>query len=128
METVMHEGKAYKKVERHAKEGDKFVLYTGGSALLTGGKIYEIKRFDYAGDPQIIDDDGDEYDLCTSAYYSVLEPVESSGTITVLSVTPPTEKTYTLVVSDSFLAKAAEALAKAGNDALSELITEIRQQ
>ncbi|MBR8661169.1 hypothetical protein [Brevibacillus sp. NL20B1] len=103
MELVMHEGKAYKRVARHAKDGDQFVVYIGNSPHLTNGKVYAISRFDVHGDPQVIDDDGDEYDLCDPDDYHVLEPV-GDDSIVLLSVTPPAEKTYTISVKDSALA------------------------
>lgn len=132
MEIVMHEGKAYKAVRRHAREGDQFVVITGvESSYLTEGKVYEIKTFDWCDDPQIVDDGGDDYDLCESGCYAVLEPVDvhiEDSSITLLSVTPPIEKTYTLVVTDGFLERIEDALAHLGDVEAHALITQIREQ
>ncbi|WP_025846574.1 hypothetical protein [Brevibacillus agri] len=112
MEIVMHEGETYKKVARHAEKGDRFVVYNGYSGYLTVGKVYTIDHFDGEGDPQVIDDEGDEYDLHDHHEYLVLEPVADES-IVLVSVTPPLEKSYTIVVKDSALAVIERALAEA---------------
>lgn len=127
MEIVVHEGRRYQAVERHAKEGDKFVVYRATSPYLTKGKVYAITYFDSASDPQVIDNEGDEYDLSDTDNYLVLEPLASEP-ITLISVVPPVEKSYTLAITDGVLAKIETALATAGFEDIRETIAGIRNQ
>src|SRR5690606_30949749 len=57
----------YRKVDREAKDGD-VIRFNDESDYVTRGGFYEVVRVDNAGDPQILDNDGDEYDLCGDDY------------------------------------------------------------
>jgi hypothetical protein len=52
----------YRKVDRKAKVGDFLLFESGTSEYLTDGKYYEVTRIDDAGDAQVIDDEGDNWD------------------------------------------------------------------
>ncbi|UMR33998.1 hypothetical protein MJ749_14975 [Paenibacillus polymyxa] len=56
-------GVKYRKVDRDAQVGD-IIRYEGDSSWVTNGAFYAITRLVGADDPQIVDNDGDEYDLC----------------------------------------------------------------
>ncbi|WP_263560511.1 hypothetical protein [Paenibacillus polymyxa] len=56
-------GVKYCKVDRDAQVGD-IIRYMDDSSWVTNGAFYAITRLDGADDPQIVDNDGDEYDLC----------------------------------------------------------------
>ena len=57
-------GDKYRKVERAAVEGDIVkITDTDIPSFVIHGAFYEVKRIDSYGDPRIIDEDGDEYDL-----------------------------------------------------------------
>lgn len=127
MEIVIHEGKAYKKVDRPARAGDTFLILTDESPYMTVGKVYEITSIDSDGDPRVNDNDGDDT-WVNEGDYAILEPVDPTGPITLLSVTPPIEKTYTLVVTDGFLERIEDALAHLGDVEAHALITQIREQ
>ncbi|WP_419884867.1 hypothetical protein [Paenibacillus sp. B-A-8] len=56
----------YRKVDRSAREGD-VIVFTDEDEIerfLTLGKPYVVTEIDWAGDPQITDDDGDDFDAC----------------------------------------------------------------
>jgi len=58
----------YRKVDRKAKVGDVIKYTDESSSYLTSGEFYEVVRMDSYDDPQIIDNDGDEYDLAGDDY------------------------------------------------------------
>lgn len=127
----MHEGKAYRKTERFVREGDELLIVTqiDDEGELTEGKVYKINRVDYDGDPRVYDDDG--YDVWVSkGNYAILEPVTVYGPVTLLDVTPPVEKSYTLAVTDGVLAEIQQALEIAGADfrETRNIIASIRKQ
>ncbi|WP_338532618.1 hypothetical protein RBB83_17415 [Paenibacillus peoriae] len=69
-------GVKYRKVERDARSGD-IIRYTGADDYVTTGAFYEVTHLDTFGDPQINDDDGNNYDLCGEdfvVYSKVSEP------------------------------------------------------
>lgn len=66
---LIYNGEKYRKVtDRDVRESDFVVFSDEDRSYLTKGKPYEIVRFDSWGDPQIIDNDGDEFDLCGKEY------------------------------------------------------------
>ena len=57
-------GDKYRKVWRDAVEGDILKITDRDMpSFVVSGAFYEVKRIDSYGDPRIIDEDGDEYDL-----------------------------------------------------------------
>jgi ribosomal protein L21E len=68
---VIVEGVEYRKVEREAAVGD-IVRITDEDALdssyVTHNGFYRVNRLDFADDPQIKDNDDDEFDLCGWTY------------------------------------------------------------
>jgi hypothetical protein len=56
-------GVKYRKVDRDAQVGD-IIRYNDDSSYVTKGEFYAVTRLDGADDPQIVDNDGDEHDLC----------------------------------------------------------------
>ncbi|OAJ75132.1 hypothetical protein AYJ08_05810 [Brevibacillus sp. SKDU10] len=95
METIVHEGKLYRKVEREAKPGDEFIQITESGRDLTQGKVYMIAGFDSFGDAEFYDDAGGCRDSSTKEYV-VLVPLTKQEPITLISTTPAVEKTYTI--------------------------------
>jgi len=64
-------GVKYRKVERSAKVGDiiKIKETLGETAgHITSGAFYAVDSVDYVNDPQITNNDGDEYDTCGDTY------------------------------------------------------------
>src|SRR5690606_11434320 len=57
----------YRKVDREAKLGD-VIRYNDDNGYVTRGGFYEVVDIDWNDDPQIIDNDGDEYDLAGDDY------------------------------------------------------------
>ncbi|MGF7045736.1 uncharacterized protein YodC (DUF2158 family) [Paenibacillus sp. DS2015] len=75
----------YRKVERDVKAGDivKVLDEDGNDSLyVTHGAFYKVDEVDICGDPQITDDDGDEYDLSDYRYevYEKVTEVPSAPT------------------------------------------------
>lgn len=71
--------KVYRKVtDREPRVGD-FVKYSEEINDVTPNKYYEIIEIDFAGDPQIIDDEGDEYDTAGDDYevYELVTKLET---------------------------------------------------
>jgi hypothetical protein len=71
-------GQKYRKVDREAQSGD-IVKITDEDApnYIKDGAFYAVEYVDSSGDPQITDEDGDEYDLCSTdfeVYEKVTEP------------------------------------------------------
>jgi exosome complex RNA-binding protein Csl4 len=82
---------AYRKVEgRDPKDGD-FVKFddefAAEKSYFTVGKYYEITEIDEYGDPQIVDDDGDEYDTGGDGF-KVFEKVSLDKRIKTPEVEP----------------------------------------
>ncbi|MGG4453179.1 hypothetical protein [Brevibacillus porteri] len=67
----------YNEVKRAAKEGDFVLFREAPCSYLTAGKPYEVTEIDSADDPQIIDDEGDEYNTCGDDFV-VLEKITDS--------------------------------------------------
>ncbi|MBY0023795.1 hypothetical protein J2W97_000819 [Paenibacillus jamilae] len=70
-------GVKYRKVDRDAQVGDIIRYMDDESSYVTTGAFYEVTRIDEFGDPQIVDNDGDEHDLCGEefeVYTKVAEP------------------------------------------------------
>lgn len=58
-------GQKYHKVDRSAKAGDIVKITDDGApSCVVEGAFYQVKRIDSCGDPYIVDEDGDDYDLC----------------------------------------------------------------
>ncbi|MDN9010030.1 hypothetical protein [Brevibacillus laterosporus] len=95
METIIHEGKLYRKAARDAKPGDEFIQITKSRRNLTQGKVYMIAGFDSFGDAEFYDDAGRCRDSSLQNYV-VLEPLTKQEPITLISTTPAVEKTYTI--------------------------------
>ncbi len=78
---VVIEGATYRKVDRAAAAGDVVKITeedAHDSGALTFDAFYRVERMDSAHDPQIIDNYGDEMDLCGwefEVYEKVSEPV-----------------------------------------------------
>ncbi|ETT64906.1 hypothetical protein BSK66_07800 [Paenibacillus odorifer] len=81
----------FRKVDRKAQAGDIVKITEDDMPrYVIEGAFYEVDSVDSHGDPQIIDEDGDEYDLCGHSFevYEALTPVfaevaaESTGEIT----------------------------------------------
>ncbi|QDX93601.1 hypothetical protein EEL30_15625 [Brevibacillus laterosporus] len=63
--------------DREAQVGD-YVLYDVSlRSYIEEGKPYEVVRVDSCDDPQIIDEDGDEFDTAYSGAYELLEKIGS---------------------------------------------------
>ncbi|MDH2332458.1 hypothetical protein [Paenibacillus polymyxa] len=71
-------GVKYRKVDRDAQIGD-IIRYEGDSDYVTKDAFYAVTRFDSAGDPQIVDNDGDEYDLCGEDFVVYAKVSETTG-------------------------------------------------
>ncbi|MEC0328738.1 hypothetical protein P4H42_03755 [Paenibacillus macerans] len=67
---ITFEGDKYRKVGRDAKEGDviKITEPDDEDDPITVGGLYRIESVDWNGDPQITDNDGNEFDTCGSTY------------------------------------------------------------
>ncbi|WP_404303542.1 hypothetical protein [Paenibacillus sp. DP01] len=61
-------GVKYRKVDRDAQVGDIIRYMDDESSYVTTGAFYEVTRIDEFGDPQIVDNDGDEHDLCGEGF------------------------------------------------------------
>ncbi|UNL92810.1 hypothetical protein CPY53_04215 [Paenibacillus polymyxa] len=62
-------GVKYRKVvDRDAQVGDIIRYMDDESSYVTTGAFYEVTRIDECGDPQIVDNDGDEHDLCGEGF------------------------------------------------------------
>ncbi|TPG88125.1 hypothetical protein EEL32_10190 [Brevibacillus laterosporus] len=50
-ETIVHEGKLYRKVDRRVKKGDRYVTPKKNrfNADLTKGKVYELQKDEWEG-------------------------------------------------------------------------------
>ncbi|MGG4217539.1 hypothetical protein ABEW32_04815 [Paenibacillus jamilae] len=71
-------GVKYRKVvDRDAQVGDIIRYMDDESSYVTTGAFYEVTRIDEFGDPQIVDNDGDEHDLCGEEFevYAVVSEV-----------------------------------------------------
>jgi len=79
-DTITFEGATWRKVDRDVREGDA-IKFTGKGrrSYLTGAELYVVDRVDSCDDPQITDDDGDDYDA-GSADYEVYEKVAEEKT------------------------------------------------
>lgn len=77
---VMVNGRAYRKVDRSAREGD-VIVFTEEADYVTEGKPYLVNEIDSADDAQITDDDGDDFDTCAKEF-------EVYEKVTQVSVTP----------------------------------------
>lgn len=78
---VTIDGMVYTKVGREAAVGDVLRM-PGRYSFITDGGFYEVTRIDGAGDPQIIDDDGDEYDTCSDDFEVYAKVKPQDGEIT----------------------------------------------
>lgn len=80
---VTIDGATYRKVDRSAQEGDVVRITDEedeAPSYVHSGSFYEVVRLDDAGDVQIIDEDGDEYDLGASDItFEVYEKVEQEA-------------------------------------------------
>jgi hypothetical protein len=76
VERISVDGTEYEKVERKAEKGD-VIRYTGGSRYVTHGGFYAVTGIDWANDPLIIDNDGDNYDLTSAYNYEVFAKVSA---------------------------------------------------
>jgi len=74
-ETIEYNGVKYAKSDEDAVKGD-IIRFEDDRSYVTNGAFYEVTRIDSSNDPQIIDNDGDEYDLCGKEY-TVFKRVES---------------------------------------------------
>ncbi|MBJ6364198.1 hypothetical protein ACFOQM_23545 [Paenibacillus sp. GCM10012307] len=77
---IVIEGETYRRVDRNAALGD-VVKITDEEArevgVLTFDAFYRVERVDRADDPHVLDNDGDDYDLCGwdyEVYEKVTEP------------------------------------------------------
>lgn len=69
----------YRKVERAAKAGDVIkITDSDATSYVIEGAFYEVKRLDPYDDPQIIGEDGDEFDAA-GVGYEVYEKVAESA-------------------------------------------------
>ncbi|EMT54756.1 hypothetical protein I532_04090 [Brevibacillus borstelensis AK1] len=79
-DTIVHDGKRYRKVDRPVREGDAFIIpkMRQYPQDLTEGKVYRLNR-DFDGDPFFYDDVDDEryLPIAENDVY-VLEPVETA--------------------------------------------------
>lgn len=68
-ETITFEGAEWRKVDRDVRAGDA-IKFTDEdrSSYLTESELYVVDRIDSCDDPQITDDDGDEYDAGCEDY------------------------------------------------------------
>lgn len=77
VERVVIEGVTYERTDDSAKVGDIIRIGDEDVDFLTDGGYYEVVRVDSYGDPQIIDDDGDEHDTADlSDVYTVFRRVD----------------------------------------------------
>ncbi|MGG1445047.1 hypothetical protein ABE354_23945 [Brevibacillus laterosporus] len=109
MDTITHEGKLYRMVERKAKAGDKFIQIIKSDLDLSSGRVYAITGFDPGGDAEFYDNVGD-YRNTYNKKYVVLEPVTETAPITLISTTPAIEKTYTIQLTEHTMGELINAL------------------
>lgn len=78
-DTITFEGATWRKVDRDVREGDA-IKFTdeGRRSYLTDAGLYVVDHVDSCDDPQITDDDGDDYDA-GSDDYEVYEKVADSA-------------------------------------------------
>ena len=62
-ERIQYNGADYVKFDEKAVKGD-IIRFDDSSRCINTGAFYEVTRIDRHGDPQIIDEENDEYDLC----------------------------------------------------------------
>lgn len=83
-ETIAFEGATWRKVDRDVREGDA-IKFTNDSrrSYLADAELYVVNYVDSCDDPQITDDDGDDYDA-GGVDYEVYEKVteEKAETVT----------------------------------------------
>lgn len=86
---VEYEGKTYKLTEEKAREGDLVRFYRRPYSFITRNGFYLVSRLNSHGDAQIIDDDGDEFDMCGEEFevYAPLEEPKKEATIEYEEVT-----------------------------------------
>jgi hypothetical protein len=71
---IVHEGKKYRKVDRKASVGDRYLIITRATGPhFTEGKVYAITEF-YKDLPEVVDNSGTKIPIIDSRYV-VLEPV-----------------------------------------------------
>lgn len=71
-------GVQYREVKREAEVGD-FILYREAPGpYLTEGKPYKVVEIDSANDPQIVDDEGNEYDTCGDDFVVLEKSTDSA--------------------------------------------------
>ncbi|MCZ0847931.1 hypothetical protein O0536_25175, partial [Brevibacillus laterosporus] len=110
MGTITHEGKLYRKVERRAKEGDRWIVPKHSERDVTAGKVYPVMDFSVKGNPKILDDVLALNAIIYDIY--VLEPVSADPTesIMLISTTPAVEKTYTILLTEHTMGELINAL------------------
>ncbi|MGF9711672.1 hypothetical protein [Paenibacillus naphthalenovorans] len=79
-ERIQYDGVEYVKSDKDAVAGDIIRFEEGGYDYVTRGAYYEVTRIDDAGDAQIINDEGDEFDT-RGDYFIVFKRVEAAADI-----------------------------------------------
>ncbi|NOU98445.1 hypothetical protein [Paenibacillus planticolens] len=88
-ERIQYNGAEYVKSDEAAVVGD-IIRFDDSSSCVTTGGFYEVTRIDSFDDPQVTDDDGDEFDLCGNDF-TVFKRVEAA-----VAPTPPESPAPTL--------------------------------
>lgn len=114
------EDATYRKVDRDAREGDVIVIteLDDEDAEVTVGKPYVVERIDWAGDPQITDNGGDEYDTAGDEF-DVYEKV--SGAVAEVPAQQYREVKRKAAVGERI--KIVEAFHTYGNYAIGDELT-----
>lgn len=72
-------GEKYRKVERDVREGDVIKITETDVSHIEEGGFYAVDYVDGAGDPQITDEDGDEYDAGSDSFEVYEKVAEESA-------------------------------------------------
>lgn len=81
---VAFEGTKYRRVVRSAEEGDviKITELADEDDAITMGGLYRVESLDWAGDPQITDDDGEDFDTVGTSYEVYERVADQHRTVT----------------------------------------------
>ncbi|MCM3205663.1 hypothetical protein [Paenibacillus illinoisensis] len=119
-DTITFQGAEWRKVDRDVRAGDA-IKFTDEdrSSYLTESELYVVDRIDSCDDPQITDDDGDEYDAgCEDyevyekvvvEYREVKRKAKVGERIKIVAIHPESMKVGSVSVGEEFTVKMVDA-------------------